>query len=98
MPKTTDPIAAFVIAYQATHKCGPPREDARKGDKVRYWFDTGATGYQMLFGVVVAAGSKAFTVEWESGVRNRIRQNERRDVTRVTEAEYVECVRRPNGR
>ncbi|MGO9837875.1 MAG: hypothetical protein ACLP1X_27110 [Polyangiaceae bacterium] len=47
----------------------------RRGDYVKYWFDTGAMGYTILYGVVEQAGPKTYTVRWESGIRNRVRQD-----------------------
>lgn len=47
----------------------------KKGDLVKYWFDTGCRGYQYLYGVVIKSGPKTFTVQWESGIRNRRPQN-----------------------
>ena len=44
------------------------------GDKVSYLYDTGAFGYQSLYGVVTKAGPKTFTVKWESHICNRIKQ------------------------
>ena len=49
---------------------------ARVGDHVETYFDTGAFGVSLLWGKVVAAGPKTFTVEWESGLRNRLRQGD----------------------
>jgi hypothetical protein len=46
----------------------------KTGDIVAMFFDTGAFGAQMLFGVVIAAGSKVYRVRWESGLSNRIEQ------------------------
>ncbi len=37
-----------------------------------YWFDTGAFGYQWLYGVVEKCGPKTMTIRWESGLRNRV--------------------------
>jgi hypothetical protein len=56
------------------------REEAQKtlkkvGQFVQYWFDTGARGCTWLLGVVVEAGPKAYRVRWESGLHNRIRQD-----------------------
>jgi hypothetical protein len=45
------------------------------GDIVQTWFDTGAMGSNILFGRVVQAGPKAFLVVWESGLRNRLKQD-----------------------
>lgn len=42
------------------------------GDVVETMFDTGARGAQILYGRVVRAGPKKVTIEWESGLRNRI--------------------------
>lgn len=44
------------------------------GDVIATWFDTGAMGAQLLFGVVIAAGPKAYRVRWESGLSNRVEQ------------------------
>lgn len=44
------------------------------GDVIATWFDTGAFGAQILFGVVIAAGPKAYRVRWESGSTNRVEQ------------------------
>jgi len=46
----------------------------RRGQFVLTYFDTGALGPQPLYGLVIAAGPKAFRVRWESGLTNRIRQ------------------------
>lgn len=42
-------------------------------DLVQYWHDDGRGG-SVLYGVVIAAGSKVLRVRWESGLSNRIRQ------------------------
>jgi hypothetical protein len=47
----------------------------QRGDYVKYWYDTGAMGYSILYGVVEQAGPKMYTVRWESGIRNRVRQD-----------------------
>lgn len=44
------------------------------GDVIATWFDTGAFGAALLFGVIIAAGTKAYRVRWESGATNRIEQ------------------------
>jgi hypothetical protein len=44
------------------------------GDVIATWFDTGTFGVTLLFGVVIAAGPKAYRVRWESGITNRIDQ------------------------
>lgn len=47
------------------------------GDFVMTWFNTGGKGHvSQLYGKVVAAGPKTFTVVWESGSRNRCWQAE----------------------
>lgn len=46
----------------------------KRGDVIAMWFDTGTFGAQILFGVVIAAGPKAYRVRWESGITNRIEQ------------------------
>lgn len=46
----------------------------QKGDEVQTWFDTGAFGMRQIYGVVIAAGPKAYRVRWESGSTNRVRQ------------------------
>lgn len=43
-------------------------------DVIATWFDTGAFGAKILFGVVIAAGPKMYRVRWESGSTNRIEQ------------------------
>lgn len=45
-----------------------------RNDIVKYWFDTGARGYEILYGLVVKSGPKTFTVVWESGLKNRLDQ------------------------
>lgn len=68
----------------------------RTGDKVRTWFDTGAMGAQILYGLVIASGPKRATVLWESGLCNRILQCGSR-VERATDKEWQECnVKIPN--
>jgi hypothetical protein len=44
----------------------------QRGLKVWTWFDTGAMGATILDGVVVKAGPRTTTIEWESGIRNRV--------------------------
>lgn len=48
------------------------------GDRVKTWFDTGAMGAQILYGIVIAAGPKTYRVQWESDLTNRIRQGDPR--------------------
>ncbi len=50
------------------------------GDLVQYFFDTGCRGYAFVYGVVIAAGPKAFTVRWESGIVNRVQRDNDRGV------------------
>jgi len=52
----------------------PKVHTVRVGDIVATWFDTGAFGATILFGVVIAAGPKVYRVRWESGATNRIEQ------------------------
>ncbi len=58
------------------------------GDVVKYYFDTGALGFQYLFGVVEQAGPRTFTVRWESDIRNRVRQGNHL-VTRITDPDLI---------
>lgn len=49
------------------------------GDYVKTWFDSGGgrlRGWAYIYGVVVAAGPKTYTVRWESDRRNRVRQGD----------------------
>lgn len=46
-----------------------------RGAYVRFWFDTGSGGMAPLYGRVVSAGPKRAEVAWESGNRNRLRQD-----------------------
>jgi hypothetical protein len=48
----------------------------KKGDEVQTWFDTGAFGARILYGVVIASGPKAYRVRWESGSTNRVRHGD----------------------
>lgn len=63
-----------------------------KGTHVRIWFDTGAMGAQWLFGTIIHAGQRTFTVEWESTIRNRFRQDDHAELEVVSQALYEECV------
>jgi hypothetical protein len=47
----------------------------KRSDLVETWFDTGAMGAAILYGVVIASGPKAARVRWESGLTNRIAQD-----------------------
>lgn len=58
-----------------------------RGQLVKTWFDTGALGPAILYGIVVAAGPRRLTVRWESGAINAIRQDEAGAVSLVTWAE-----------
>jgi hypothetical protein len=66
----------------------------KRGDLVETWFDTGAFGGVILYGVVVAAGPKRYTVVWESGLRNRLDQ----DHSYVKPARDVETAREAMAR
>lgn len=46
------------------------------GDYVWTWFDTGAMGASYLYGRVVKAGPKTYTVQWQSDLRNRVQQGD----------------------
>ena len=46
----------------------------RRGQLVQTWFDTGACGATILYGRVVAGGRLEFTVRWESGLTNKVKQ------------------------
>lgn len=48
------------------------------GDIVQTQFDTGAFGLQTLWGLVELSGPKTFTVQWESGIRNRLYHADKR--------------------
>lgn len=55
---------------------------AQKGDLVETWFDTGCGhgsamgGPVVLYGVVIASGSKTCRVRWRSGLTNRLRHSD----------------------
>jgi hypothetical protein len=64
----------------------------KKGDIVLYMFDTGARmGLSPIYGVVIQAGPKTFTVVWESGNRNRMEQDYR-GVRKLREDEINEYI------
>lgn len=65
----------------------------KRGDVVKMFFDTGAFGAQILFGLVVKAGPKAYVVVWESRRRNRLEQG-RQIVTLVEDADLLEEARK----
>lgn len=46
------------------------RAPYKVGDLVWHWYDTGAFGYEPIYGRVTGAGPKKFFVTWESGRRN----------------------------
>lgn len=46
------------------------------GTFVQTWFNTGAFGYDILYGKIVKCGKLTFTVQWESGSCNRFRHND----------------------
>lgn len=61
----------------------------KTGDVVRTWWSQGhVSGQGFCYGKVVTAGPKTFVVKWQSGVRNRIRQDSR-EVTLVTDPELL---------
>lgn len=45
---------------------------------VQTQWDTGAFGYRTLYGRIVARGPRTVTIEWESGLRNRVRHGDPR--------------------
>jgi len=45
------------------------------GTYVETWFDTGAMGASLLYGRVIASGPKMYRVRWESGLTNRVQQD-----------------------
>lgn len=49
----------------------------QRGEAVRVWFDDGMHG-TWVHGDVIAAGPKTYTVRWESGLRNRLKQGDHR--------------------
>src|SRR5262245_496241 len=58
------------------------------GDLVQYWFDTGAMGASILYGVVVEAGPKTARIVWESSLSNRIAQD-KQDVRHADDYELA---------
>lgn len=48
----------------------------KRGDLVEYWFDTGAFGFNILYGKIIASGEKCYRVMWESGLTNRLRHEQ----------------------
>jgi hypothetical protein len=67
----------------------PGKHAFKRGDVVKMFFDTGAFGAQILFGLVIKAGSKVYTVVWESGIKNRLEQG-RTIVALVEDPELLE--------
>lgn len=61
----------------------------KRGDVVKMYYDTGAFGARVLFGFVIKAGPKSYTVVWESGIKNRLEQ-ERTIVALVEDPELLE--------
>jgi hypothetical protein len=59
----------------------------QRGDLVRYFYDTGAMGVTLIWGLVINAGPKAFRVRWESGHTNWLKHTEPKGVTPVTNIE-----------
>src|SRR5262245_15496414 len=49
------------------------------GDFVKMPWDDGRGG-DTCYGIVVKAGTKAITIVWESGIRNRVRRSDLRDI------------------
>lgn len=76
----------------------PPTRDnepaVRTGELLSCQYDTGALDYTTLYGVVIAAGPKTFTVKWESGRVNRRPQGDHltRRPTNLTPAEHAELL------
>jgi hypothetical protein len=64
--------------------------EVKPGDFVSVWYDAGAGrtgGATILFGVVISAGPKMFSVRWESGIVNRVRYEKPRGVKKVSRSE-----------
>ena len=61
----------------------------KKGDIVNRWHDTGAFGYQMVFGEVIRVNRKTVTVRWE---RNRIWRIEPHHIDLIT-GKFAEEIR-----
>jgi hypothetical protein len=64
----------------------PANERFRVGMVLKALYDDGLKG-SILYGRVIEAGPKCFTVEWESGLTNRLRQGDKR-VTWVKPGEW----------
>lgn len=50
------------------------RHTFKVGDSIVTWFDSGAFGGKILFGLVISAGPKMYRARWESGFSNRFEQ------------------------
>lgn len=75
--KTSADVAEDVVATRRrlARDTAIDRADFQKGFLVETWFDTGAGkmgGPRLIYGRVVSAGAKTATIEWESGIRNRV--------------------------
>jgi len=53
----------------------PPAARVKVGTYMETWFDTGAMGASLLYGRVIASGPKTYRVRWESGLTNRVQQD-----------------------
>ena len=60
----------------------------KKGDLVQYWFDTGAMGMTIAYGIVEKAGKVTYTIRSESGIKNRVRQDYK-EVKLITDPELL---------
>lgn len=66
---------------------------ANKGDYVRIWWDTGAMGMSILYGLVVKSGPKSITIRWPNGTRNRVNRENGKGVEIVRVDEIEEAAR-----
>lgn len=58
-------------------------------DTVQTWWSDGhLSGHGFFYGIVIASGPKTYTVLWESGLRNRVRRDNK-NVTIVTNSELL---------
>jgi len=64
-----------------------------RGDYVQTLFNTGCLGYDTLFGIVITSGPRCFEVMWESGIVNRGRQDNPRQIKPVTELDLYKIAR-----
>lgn len=63
----------------------------QKGGFVRTWWDTGAMGVSILYGIVVKSGPKAVVIQWPNGTRNRIDREFNKGVEDVRPDEIEEA-------